>query len=160
MMKLLKIILLSTVVVLMSGCVSQPKQQLNPLDIQAMQTREYSEEHKVVFMSVVSVFQDLGYTVTNANMDTGLISAESITEDSINFLSIFSGYSSNMQVKATAFVEKIKKSVKVRLSFVEIIKDSSGYGQNSRKDRQLLDVKLYEGAFDKIENAIFVRKAD
>ena len=42
-------------------------------------------------------------------------------------------------------------------NFVEVKKSSSGWGQSDREDTPLLDSKLYENAFNKIENAIFIR---
>ena len=63
------------------------------------------------------------------------------------------------QTKATAFVEQIGSKTRARLNFVEVNQTSSEYGQTSRHDTPILDAKLYQNAFEKIENAIFIRSA-
>lgn len=60
----------------------------------------------------------------------------------------------------TAFVEQIGDKTKVRLSFVEVKKTSWELGQTNRQDIVLLDVKLYENAFERIENALFIRSSN
>src|SRR5690606_24423359 len=113
----------------------------------------------IVFPSIISVFQDLGYTITNANMDTGLISAESASDS--NFAHNFwLGVTKVNQTKATAFVEKIGNKTRARLNFVTISQTSSSYGQNNRSDTPIMDAKIYESAFEKIESAIFLRQAN
>ena len=111
---------------------------------------------KKLFSQVLSVFQDIGYTISNADIQTGLISAESSSKS--DFASKFwLGITKVSQTKATAFIEQIGNKTKARLNFVEIKKSSSGWGQTDREDTPLLDAKLYENAFEKISNAIFVR---
>jgi hypothetical protein len=120
-----------------------------------MQTRNYDSPKKVVFPSVISVFQDLGYTVTNADLETGLISAESAAQSDAT--SRMFGFTKVTQTKATGFVETIRRETRVRLNFVEVSQTSSGYGQNDRHDTPILNAALYQNAFEKIENAIFIR---
>jgi hypothetical protein len=43
------------------------------------------------------------------------------------------------------------------LNFVDTKRMSTTYGQSSDQDTPILDPKAYQIAFDKIENAIFVR---
>ena len=60
------------------GCeTTKPTVNLTPLEIQSMQSRSYDHPKDVVFPSVMSVFQDLGYSINSADMATGLITAES-----------------------------------------------------------------------------------
>ncbi|TPE47906.1 hypothetical protein FJM67_13925 [Maribrevibacterium harenarium] len=130
--------------------------KMTPLEIQSMQTRQYENEYAVVFSSTISVLQDLGYTVTNASKDTGLIAAESASE-SDTFSKIMLNQTSVSKTKATAFIEEIGSSTKIRLNFVNSNKTSSMYGQTNEEDEAVLDPQIYQNAFDKIENAIFVR---
>lgn len=142
---------------LVSGCSSmQSKPTMTPLEIQSLQSREFDAPKKVVFPSVISVFQDIGYTITNADIETGLISAES-TADSDFATKFWLGITKVSQTKATAFVEQIGNKTKARLNFVETKKTSSGWGQTDQQDAPLLDAKLYQNAFEKIDSAIFVR---
>lgn len=143
--------------ILSSGCALKKAPVLTPLEIQALQTRDYTSNKNVVFPSVVSVFQDLGYTIKNADKDTGIIMAESAAQS--DSTSRIFGISSVSQTSATAFVEEIGKITKVRLNFVTVNNKSYGYGQTDRQDTPILDAPTYQNAFERIENAIFVRKA-
>ena len=55
------------------------------------------------------------------------------------------------------FIEEILGKTKVRINFVSTNKKSFGYGQTDRQDKQILAPQAYQNAFEKIENAIFVR---
>ena len=146
-----------TLTLLVSGCAVQKAPELTPLQIQALQTRDYTSHKNVVFPSVISVFQDLGYTIKNADKETGIIMAESAAKS--DSTSRLFGVSSVSQTSATAFVEEIGKITKVRLNFVTVNNKSYGYGQTDREDTPILDAATYQNAFERIENAIFVRKA-
>ena len=64
------------------------------------------------------------------------------------------------QTSATAFIEKIGKITKVRLSFVTSLKKSTGNGRTDRIDTQITNAKVYQNAFEKIESAIFIRSSN
>jgi len=64
------------------------------------------------------------------------------------------------QTKATAFIEEIGAITKVRLSFVNTSKRSSAYGQSDQQDTPVLDAVAYQNAFERIENAIFIRSSN
>jgi uncharacterized lipoprotein len=140
----------------LSGCVSPVGPTLTPLEIQSLQTREYEHKKDVVFPSVISVFQDLGYTIKSADKATGFITAESAAKS--DFASKFwLGVSNVSQTSATAFIEEIGKITKVRLNFVTSSKKSSAYGQTDRDDTPILDAETYINAFERVESAIFLR---
>jgi len=141
----------------MCGCAMQQAPTMTPLEIQALQTRDYETNKNVAFPSVVSVFQDLGYTIKNADKETGIIMAESAAQSDSS--SRFFGVTSVSQTSATAFVEEIGRSTRVRLNFVVVNNKSFGYGQTDRQDTPVLDAETYRNAFERIENAIFIRKA-
>ena len=157
-MKNLKLVALSLFVVLV-GCATTPTTTLTPLEIQSLQTREYEYGKNIVFPSVLSVFQDLGYTVKNADKDTGLITADSAAKSDMAS-KFWLGISNVSQTHATAFIEEIGKITKVRLNFVASSKKSSWYGQTDREDTPILNAEVYKNAFERIENAIFVRSGN
>lgn len=156
-MKFVKTLCL-TLALLVSGCAMKKAPELTPMQIQALQTRDFTASKSVVFPSVISVFQDLGYTIKNADKETGIIMAESAAQ-SDSASRIWLGVSSVSQTSATAFVEEIGKTTKVRLNFVTSNNKSYGYGQTDREDTPILDAPTYQNAFERIENAIFVRKS-
>tara|TARA_Y100000389_G_C17100745_1_gene335807 strand:- start:32 stop:508 length:477 start_codon:yes stop_codon:yes gene_type:complete len=141
------------------GCeTTKPTVNLTPLEIQSMQSRSYDHPKDVVFPSVMSVFQDLGYSINSADMATGLITAES-TAASNKALKFWLGITKVSQTKANAFIEEISGQTKVRINFVITNKKSFGYGQTDREDNQILTSEPYQNAFEKIENAVFIRSS-
>ena len=59
----------------LTGCVTEPEINLTPLEIQSIQSRDYDKGKDIVFPSVMSVLQDLGYSIKAADIVTGLITA-------------------------------------------------------------------------------------
>lgn len=145
-------------VLLFAGCATTKAPTLTPLEIQSLQTREYERGTDVVFPSVISVFQDLGYIIKSADKETGLITAEG-TAKSDQASKFWLGVAKVSQTSATAFIEDIGKMTKVRLNFVVSKKTSSSWGRSDREDTPILDASVYNNAFERIENAIFVRSA-
>ena len=153
--------MLTAVGLTFAGCaVQQQKPPMTPLEIQSIQTREFESPKKIVFASVVSVFQDLGYTLKNADLNTGFINAESAAQNSTAtigegiFVEILGevilgdvagsnqSTQSTEQTAATAFIEEIGDRTRVRLNFVttETIvlsprpEHQMGYSDSGRQD--------------------------
>ena len=115
---------------------------------------------QAVFSSIVDVFQDLGYTMTGAEVNTGFITAESATKNKTSFWEALGYATGSGNTRATAFVETMpSKMTRVRLNFVSTKTSSYRYGQNMRSDKPIVDAKVYQAAFEKIDEALFVRKA-
>jgi len=146
------------VTLLLSACANSVGPQMTPLEIQSMQTRDFENRKEVVFASVMSVFQDLGYTIKTADLETGLITAQSAAQ-STGMSKIFLGYTKVTQTSANAFIERIGSKTRVRLNFVEGEKSSMIYGQTDEEETPILDAQVYQNAFEKIDNAIFVRSS-
>lgn len=128
---------------------------LTSIELQAIQTREFTSKKKVAFAATLSVFQDLGYIIEEADFDTGLITAHSPVSD--RFVPFVGQVMEN--TKATAFVEQFTKSKsKIRLNFVVKKETSTGYGMKGGSDRPIEDAVPYQDAFNKIKKAIYVRK--
>ena len=143
------------VVLLVVGCVTTAP-EMTPLELQSIQTRTYEEPKEVVFPSVVSVFQDLGYTIQSADLHSGLITSESAAA-SDSWHRFWTGQSRVEQTRATAFVERIGDQTSVRLNFVAVDERSGGWGQRDRRDTPITDAGAYQNAFERVETAIFVR---
>lgn len=154
---MIKIFYISIVLCFYSVIVNAAQVELTPLEIQSIQTREYEKGIDVVFPSVVSVFQDLGYIIKTADKYSGFINAESPSQGKDR---IWLGGAKNSHTAATAFIEKIGKLTRVRLNFVDVLVKSSEYGSEKRNDAPILDSNIYRNAFERIENAIFVRSSN
>ena len=150
-----RLILLLAVIVSLVGCAPMPQQTKSSLELQAIQSKEFETSKKVAFAAVMSVFQDLGYTVSSASLDTGFISAQSPTKQDFQ---LFIGQRMT-DVKATAFVEEISQGrTRVRLNFVTDVQTSGGYGMKGEHETPIEDPKTYQDAFAKIEHGIFIRQ--
>lgn len=157
-MKLKSLLTISLAFFLVS-CASTSEPTLTPAEIQSMQTRQYEEGKSIVFASVISVFQDLGYQIASADLPTGIITSQSAAANDAAY-SFWTGVSKNTQTKATAFVETIGETTSVRLNFVTSTNESFGYGQQRKNEVPVLDSQIYQNAFEKVENAIFVRSSN
>jgi hypothetical protein len=140
-----------------SACVMEPpKPALTPLEIQGLQTREFEGTKQIVFASVMSVFQDLGYIIQSADLSTGFITAQSAARSNSGIRGL-SNVTNVTQTSATAFVEEIADRTRVRLNFVNVNMRSYEQGQSDRQDTPILNAMTYQNAFERIENEIFVR---
>lgn len=130
------------------------------LELQSFQSKEFETAKTIAFGSTLSVFQDLGYIVSSADRETGFITAASPAGNKTGFFEALGGVTSSGQTKATAFVEEIRPGfTSIRLNFVDTKKSSSIYGQSADQDKPIIDPKVYQAAFGKIEDAIFIRSA-
>jgi len=138
-----------------AGCETIPVSTKSALELQAIQSKEFETSKKVAFAATLSVFQDVGYTVSSANFETGFITATSPTQQSIK---IFVGQ--HMQnIKATAFIEEIVPNrTKVRVNLVNSVETSSGYGMKGGHENPVETPEMYQDIFAKIQQGIFVRK--
>ena len=143
---------------ILTACQMPQQKQSLPLEIQAIQQRQFETTKRIAFGSVVSVLQDLGYIIGSADFDTGLITGNSPTTDNVASY-VFLGLSRNSTTKVTAFIEEVVEGslVSIRLNFVVNEATSSAYGQTTSSDRPILEQDVYIQTFEKIENAIFVR---
>lgn len=139
----------------LAGCAAPPKEKTS-LEIQAIQSREFEASKRTCFNATVSVFQDTGFTVVSADYDTGFISTKSPTKAR----DVFLGGNEMKHSKATAFVEEISPGrTRVRINFVhETLQSNDGTQKN--EDLADLDPAAYERTFSKIQEAIFIRKAN
>jgi hypothetical protein len=157
MNKLYNVSTILSVVILISSCVPPVKPQKASLELQAFQSKEFETSKKTAFASVLSVFQDLGYIIGSADLETGFISAKSPTKRTNLFLPPIDLME---DTKATAFIEEIRKNVtKVRLNFVNSTEESTRSGQISRNEVPVEDPQTYQNAFSKIQEGIFIRES-
>jgi hypothetical protein len=147
-------------ILLPGPAIAAKKVALTPMELQAIQSKEFEASKESLFASCMSVFQDLGYTIDSADVQTGFITAQSPTVNKTNFGEALFGMASSGNTKSTAFIEQMPNGrSRVRLNFVISKNMSTQYGQNSKSDKPILDPKPYTVAWDKIDEALFVRGA-
>lgn len=153
---------IATALVLIStaGCAASPPPTPTPLELQSLQSREFETSKTAAFAAVMTVFQDLGYVIAGADIDTGFITAAGPTTETGNFWSEMAESAVFEQSKATAFVEERTESrTRVRLNFVVSKHVSSKEGRTSASDAPIHDADMYQSVFNRIDQAIFVREA-
>ena len=140
--------------------VAKKRPEMTPMQLQALQSREYKTTKDQVFASMVSVFQDLGYQISGADMASGFITAGSANKNKTGFFEAMAGMRSSGQTRATAFVEQMPSGLtRVRLNFLNTKNSSSAYGSSTSNDRPILEPKTYQIAFERVEQALFERSA-
>lgn len=136
------------------------KVELTPMELQAIQSREFKAPKDQVFSSVVSVFQDIGYQMSGADLASGFILAGSANKNKTGFFEAMAGMRSSGGTRATAYIESMPSGfTRARLNFMNTKNSSSGYGSTSSKDKPILDAKTYQVVFERIEQALFERGA-
>lgn len=150
----------ATALVASGGAEAKKKPELTSMELQALQSHEYETTKEVLFASVVSVFQDLGYQLANADMASGFITASSPMKNKTGFLDVLAKQTGSGNTKVTAFVEGMPSgTARVRLTFVNSKTTSGMWGSSSAEDKPVLDVQTYKIAWDKIDEAVFTRTA-
>ncbi len=152
MKKNLLIILLLAFVV--TGCETVPKSTKTPLEIQAIQSKEFETSKKVAFAATLSVLQDMGYITDSASFETGLITAKS---PMTNKFKPFVGQVMSV-IKVTAFIEEITTGrTKVRANLLDSRYVQNKYGRRE-EERPVETPDTYQDFFAKVQQGIFVRK--
>lgn len=137
-----------------TGCQTAPVPTKTPLQLQAIQSKEYETTKKVAFAATISVLQDLGYISDSASLETGLITAKSPMKSEFR---PFVGQIMST-IKVNAFVEEITAGrTKIRVNFVDSRYIQNRNGRNE-KERPLEDPAMYQDFFSKVQQGIFVRK--
>ncbi len=148
---------------LITGCaVQQVQPEKTSLELQAIQAKTFDADKKTVFNSTMSILQDLGYIVASASLDTGFITAESPTKrddsGSAIFAQMMAGVRTENKTAVTVSIEEFgAKKTRVRLNLVNRMYRSGAYGQKAVDETPIHDAKVYQNAFDKLEEAIFIR---
>lgn len=155
--------LLVTGIALYCGaCATPPPAPKTGIELQAFQAKEFEASKRAAFSATMSVFQDLGFIIDDGDFDTGLITATGpSTREEKDFSDVlaqlFGGVDMRGSIfrRATAFVEEMPSGlIRVRLNFVDNIVHPTG---SARRSMPVQDPALYQGTFEKIDKAIFVR---
>lgn len=138
----------------LTGCQTAPVSTKTPLELQAIQAKEFETTKKIAFAATLSVLQDLGYITDSASFETGLITAKSPMK---NQFKPFVG-KVMMVIKVTAFIEEISPGrTKIRINFLDSRYVQNSYGRQE-EERAIEEAEMYQSFYSKVQQAIFVRK--
>jgi len=130
---------------------------LSGLALQQLQTKEYEATYDVTFRSTMSVLQDAGYILENADITTGFITGKAPANSKTTY-NLWTGLGkNNSTTRVSSTIEKIGEDYsKVRLNFVSIDENSNLYG-DARVDTPIEDPQIYQNVFEKIGETIFIK---
>jgi len=131
--------------------------ELSPLQLQAMQTKDFEAKKDAVFASVMTVMQDAGYRIENADLDTGLITGIGSSKGKMTY-SLWSGFGKSKKTPiVSSYIEQIGPTTRVRLNFVMAKVKSTLYGSQPQDEEPIVEAEVYQDAFNKIDQALFIR---
>src|SRR6056297_2631190 len=128
---------------MLAGCVAPPP-PLTPLQIQAMQTREFDASKKQVYTAAMTMLQNSSFTVQKSNAGTGFIQAKGLTKTTTqspnllaNFLKDANSFDSDRDSKNSVNVISTNtmtisvvplgaKKTRIRINIISTQKTSSG----------------------------------
>lgn len=133
--------------------------ELSPLQLQSIQTKEFEANKEAVFASVMTVLQDAGYRIENADLATGLITGIGSSKGKMVY-SLWSGFGKSKKTPiVSSYIEQIGPSTRVRLNFVMAKIKSSLYGSQPQDEEPIVEAEVYQDAFNKIDQALFIRQS-
>ena len=130
---------------------------LTGLALQQIQARDFEANVDMLFPSIVTVLQDSGYRITEADRASGFISGVGSTEQKTTF-HIWHGFGKKKEIPmVSVFVEQRGPNIsRARINFVL----SKAKDRNTFTDEQpLTDPAVYKDAFERVEKELFVRIA-
>lgn len=133
--------------------------QLSPLAIQQMQIRDFEVGKNITFPAVVTILQDSGYRIQEADKDTGLITASASTKSKLTWAPFVGFGRSKKSPVVSAFIEDRGRGSRVRINFVMAKTKNGAYGSNWSDEEPILDPAVYQDAFNRLDREIFTRIA-
>jgi hypothetical protein len=138
---------------------AKKKLDMSALQIQEMQTKDLEADKSTSFSAVMTVLQDSGYRIGSADKETGLITGIASTNSKTTWMPFVGFGKSKKTPVVSAFIEDISPTTtKVRLSFVMTKATANGLG-SGQDEEPILDPVIYQDAFEKIEQAVFVKQS-
>lgn len=133
------------------------KVELSPLQLQSMQTKDFEASKEMVFASVMTVMQDAGYRIENADLATGIITGIGSSKGKMVY-SLWSGFGKSKKTPiVSSYIEQIGPMTRVRLNFVMAKVKSSLYGSQPQDEEPITEAEVYQDAFNKVDQALFIR---
>jgi len=157
-----KILIASALALSLSSVAALAKKapEMTGLELQQIQSRDVEATKEVTFSAVMSVLQDAGYRIGSADKDTGLITGTASTSGKVTY-NLFWGFGKSKKTPiVSAYIESRSPTVtRIRLNFVMAKVRSTVYSSGSQDEEPITDPAAYQQAFEKINQAVFVRQA-
>lgn len=139
---------------------AKKKPQMTALQVQQLQSKDYEASSGQAFAAVMTVLQDAGYRIQAADKDTGLITGVGTSSKKLTWMPFVGFGTSKKTPVVSAFIEELAPGVsRVRLNFVLAKIKANAYGGDLGDEQAILDAAIYQDAFEKIDQAVFIRQA-
>jgi hypothetical protein len=158
-MRKLILVLGAAALVSTSPALARKRPEVSGLALQQIQARDFEASKDVTFPSVMTVLQDSGYRIADADKDTGLITGSASTKSNTTWVPFIGFGKSKKTPVVSAFIEERGTGSRIRLNFVMAKTKSGMYGMSSSDEEPITDPLAYKTAFEKIEKEIFIRQA-
>lgn len=147
-------LVLAISLIVLTGCVHTEYIEITPAQLRSFQQREFMTTKRVAFPSVLSAFQDQGYIINSADVNTGFIAASSPRNSRVHW----TGNINTSDIKATAFIEELPGSVIIRLNLLETLEiQMVSPAQTVTREDPVCDEARYDEIFEKIADLIFTK---
>lgn len=166
MKKYLKKILVTTLLITLTGCLGfgAPAPARTQLEVRQMQTFIFDvSDFKMVMKAMMNVFQDEGFNVQNVHLDLGFLTSTKevdVENQGMRFWTALFGtpverFRKTSVIDATANVSEFGDKTKVRVNFQ--IKQLDNMG-NIITVKQIQESEYYLDFFMKVDKSIFIQK--
>ena len=146
MMKKTCYVMLLTMII-SAGCETT---QLTALQRRTLESRDLKGTYNDAFKATIQVLQDESYIINSADINSGVIQADSGVKRNIF------GYMRSSKVTAT--LEQFgENTVKARISFINKVQSSSKYSAYTNTTR-LENPEIFQRIHDDIQKEMFVRE--
>ena len=127
------------------------------MEILSYQAHEFEATKRQAFDSTLSVLKDTGFIIESADFETGFMTGKGTSDSRFD---IWWG-TMNESVEMTAFVEQRSSTMsRVRINIIESEQRKSFWNpsQDVINQQGVRDPKVYQALFEKIDQAIFIKK--
>lgn len=131
--------------------------ELSGLALQQIQSKDFESTADIVFPSAVTILQDSGYRITEADKTSGFISGVGSAEAKTTY-NIWWGLGKKKTIPmVSVFIEQRGPAItRVRMNFVlSKAKTRSAYTDET----PVTDPSVYRDAFEKLEKEVFIRQS-
>lgn len=139
-----------------SGALAEKEQKLSGLALQQIQARDIEAPKSITFPATMSILQDAGYRIGDADIVTGIITATASTKTKMTWMPFVGFGTSKKSPIVSAFIEEMGPNMsRVRLNFV-MGKIKNGLIAD---ETPIYDAATYNQAFEQLNQAVFIRQA-
>lgn len=156
-------------VLLASGCSTTPGPpplpEMTQLQVRQLQTREYdATDEKPVIKAVIAALQDEGFIISTVSLDLGLVTSAMEVRDEDKGTKGWSEfwygpgmgtYQTTKRFEASATVQKLTTSVRVRINIVAKALTNTG---GIVWSQPVYELDVYQKIFSKVDKSVYLSK--